>query len=249
MAKLTGKVALITGGTTGIGYATAELFKKEGAQVAITGQNPERVKAAQERLGKEVLAIQSDTSKIQDIETLATKVKERFGRVDILFANAGIGKFVPIEQVTPEHFDELFDTNVRGLFFTIQKILPLMGKNGSIILNASVAGSKGMESTSVYSATKAAVRSLGRTLAAELAPKGIRVNTVSPGPIETPIFGKLGIEKSQIDAMAKEMESMVALKRIGQPEEVATTLLFFASNDSSYVVGAELYVDGGLAAL
>jgi NAD(P)-dependent dehydrogenase (short-subunit alcohol dehydrogenase family) len=249
MSKLTGKVALITGGTTGIGFATAELFKKEGAQVAITGQNPERVKAAQEKLGKDVLAIQSDTSKIQDIENLAAKIKERFGKVDILFANAGIGKFVPIEQVTPEHFDELFDTNVRGLFFTIQKILPLMGKNGSIILNASVAGSKGIESASVYSATKAAVRSLGRTLAAELAPKGIRVNTVSPGPIETPIFGKLGMDKSQVDAWAKEMESMVALKRFGQPHEVATTLLFFASNDSSYVVGTELFVDGGLAAL
>ena len=217
--------------------------------MAITGQNPERVKAAQEKLGKDVLAIQSDTSKIQDIENLAAKIKERFGKVDILFANAGIGKFVPIEQVTPEHFDELFDTNVRGLFFTIQKILPLMGKNGSIILNASVAGSKGIESASVYSATKAAVRSLGRTLAAELAPKGIRVNTVSPGPIETPIFGKLGMDKSQVDAWAKEMESMVALKRFGQPHEVATTLLFFASNDSSYVVGTELFVDGGLAAL
>lgn len=249
MSKLTGKVALITGGTTGIGFATAELFKKEGAQVAITGQNAERVKAAQEKLGKDVLAIQSDTSKIQDIDNLAAKVKERFGKVDVLFANAGIGKFVPIDQVTPEHYDELFNTNVRGLFFTIQKILPLMGKNGSIILNASVAGSKGIESASVYSATKAAVRSLGRTLAAELAPRGIRVNTVSPGPIETPIFGKLGMEKNQVDAWAKEMENMVALKRFGQPEEVATTLLFFASNDSSYVVGTELFVDGGLAAL
>jgi NAD(P)-dependent dehydrogenase (short-subunit alcohol dehydrogenase family) len=249
MSKLAGKVALITGGTTGIGYATAELFKKEGAQVAITGQNAERLKTAQEKLGKDVLAVQSDTSKIKDIENLAAKVKERFGKIDILFANAGIGKFLPLDHVTPEFFDELFDTNVKGLFFTIQKMLPLMSKGGSIILNASVAGSKGMESTSIYSATKAAVRSLGRTLAAELAPKGIRVNTVSPGPIRTPIFGKLGIEPSQMSEMEKEMEEMVALKRIGQPEEVATALLFFASNDSSYVVGTELYVDGGLAAL
>lgn len=249
MSKLSGKVAVITGGTTGIGFATAELFKKEGAQVAITGQNAERVKAAQEKLGKDVLALKSDTSKIKDIEELAAKVKERFGKVDIVFANAGIGKFTPFEQVTPENFDELFGTNVRGLYFTIQKLLPLMGKNGSIILNASVAGSKGIESASVYSATKAAVRSLGRTLARELAPKGIRVNTVSPGPIETPIFEKLGMQRSEIDAWAKEMESMVALKRFGQPEEVASTLLFFASNDSSYVVGTELFVDGGMAEL
>lgn len=249
MSKLSGKVAVITGGTTGIGYATAELFKKEGAQVAITGQNAERVKAAQEKLGKDVLALKSDTSKIKDIEELAAKVKERFGKVDIVFANAGIANFTPFDQVTPENFDELFNINVRGLYFTVQKLLPLMGKNGSIILNASVAGSKGIDSASVYSATKAAVRSLGRTLARELAQKGIRVNTVSPGPIETPIFEKMGMQRSEIDDWAKGVESMVALKRFGQPEEVASTLLFFASSDSSYVVGTELFVDGGMAEL
>jgi len=249
MSKLADKVALITGGTTGIGYATAELFQKEGARVAITGVDAGRVKAAQEKLGKDALCLRSDTSKIKDIEELAAQIKERFGHVDILFANAGIGKFTPFEQVTPELYDELFNVNVRGLYFTIQKILPLIRQGGSIILNASVAGSKGIESSTVYSATKAAVRSLGRTLAAELAPKGIRVNTVSPGPIQTPIFGKLGMEKAQVDAWAKEMESMVALKRFGRPEEVASTLLFFASNDSSYVVGTELFVDGGMAEL
>lgn len=247
MARLDGKIALITGGTTGIGLATAKLFQDEGAQVVITGRNAETLSTAQQELGPKALVIKSDTSKLEDIEKLIGEIKGRFGRIDVLFANAGVAQFAPVEQADENFFDRQFDTNVKGLYFTVQKTIPLVPDGGAILLNASVVSRKGFPGTSVYSATKAAVRSFGRTLAAELAPRRIRVNTISPGPIATPIFGKMGLGEEAAKDFETNMAQSVGLKRIGQADEIARAALFLASDDSSYVVGTELFVDGGLA--
>ena len=249
MAKLTGKIAVITGGTTGIGLATAQLYQQEGATVVVTGRNPATLAAAQETLGPNATVVASDASSLADIDALAALVAEKFGRVDVLFANAGIAQFAPVEGVSEPFYDNQFNLNVKGLFFTVQKLLPLIPQGGAVILNASIVSVKGMGTTSIYAATKAAVRSFGRTLATELAPKGIRVNTISPGPIATPIYDKLGMPKEMLDQFAAGMAQSVALKRFGQPEEIAKVALFFGSDDSSYVTGTELFVDGGLAEL
>lgn len=249
MGKLNGKIALITGGTTGIGLATAKQFQAEGAQVIVTGRNPETLSQAQQELGPQAAVIASDTSKLADIDKLIAEVKARFGHIDVLFANAGIARFATVEESGEDFFDAHFNTNVKGLYFTVQKALPLVPEGGSIILNASVVASKGMASASVYSATKAAVRSFGRSLAAELAPRNIRVNTVSPGPIATPIFGKMGAPAEALDAISKSLADGVALKRLGQADEVARAVVFLGSGESSYVVGAELLVDGGMGGL
>ena len=249
MAKLTGKIAVITGGTTGIGLATAQLYQQEGATVVVTGRNPATLAAAQATLGPNATVIASDASSLADIDALAALVGEKFGRVDVLFANAGIAQFAPVEGVSEPFYDNQFNLNVKGLFFTVQKLLPLIPQGGAVILNASIVSVKGMGTTSIYAATKAAVRSFGRTLATELAPKGIRVNTISPGPIATPIYDKLGMPKEMLDQFAAGMAQSVALKRFGQPEEIAKVALFFGSDDSSYVTGTELFVDGGLAEL
>jgi NAD(P)-dependent dehydrogenase (short-subunit alcohol dehydrogenase family) len=249
MARLKDKVAVITGGTTGIGLATAKLYADEGAKVVITGRNEATLKAAEREVNSGTVVLKSDTSKQEEIGKLAKAVKERFGKVDILFVNAGIAKFAPIDQVNEQFFEDQFAVNVKGAYFTIQSFLPLLAKGSSIILNASVAASKGVENASVYSATKAALRSFGRTLATELAPRGIRVNTISPGPIETPIFDKLGLGKEEIKHVQSEFTQDVAMKRMGRPEEVATAAVFLGSDDSSYMTGTELLVDGGLAAL
>ncbi len=249
MKQLNQKVAVITGGTTGIGLATAKLFIEEGAKVIVTGRTEKTLAEAKEFLGPDADVVKSDTSSIEDTKALFAQIKEKYGRVDVLFANAGVAKFLPFEYVTPEGFDETFNINVKGLFFTVQSALPLIPEGGSVILNASVVASKGFGMTSVYSATKAAVRNFGRTLAAELAPKGIRVNTVSPGPVATPIYNKLGMDSDQQKGFEEQMASSVALKRFGRPEEIATAVLFFATPASSYVTGAELLVDGGLGGL
>jgi NAD(P)-dependent dehydrogenase (short-subunit alcohol dehydrogenase family) len=246
MGKLDGKIALITGGSTGIGLATAKLFQTEGARVIVTGSKPETVAAAQKELGPKALAVVSDTSKLSDISALIETVKSKHGHIDILFANAGVGGFQPIDEVTESSFDRIFDINVKGLFFTIQAALPLIQSGGAILLTSSVAGKKGFSGASIYSATKAAVRSFGRTLAAELAPRGIRVNTLSPGPVDTPIFSKGG---GNVDEMKQQFASMLALKRLGTSEEMARAALYLCSDDSSFVVGAELFADGGLAEL
>lgn len=248
MGRLTGKTALVTGGTTGIGFATARLFQQEGARVAVTGRGEEGLRHAREELGPAALVVKSDAANLKELDALFARLKTELGGLDVLFANAGIGEFAPLEQATEASFDRQFSTNVKGLFFTVQKALPLLRPGASVILNASVAASLGMASTSIYSATKAAVRSLGRTLATELAPKGIRVNTISPGPIRTPIFGKLGMTTDQVDAYQKEMANEVALKRMGNPEEIAETALFLATT-GTYLVGAELIVDGGMTEL
>ena len=247
MGKLQDKVALITGGTTGIGLAAAKLFHAEGARVFVTGRSETGIAQARKELPREVEVLPSDAANLEDVRALASTLKERAGRIDVLFVNAGIARFLPIESVTPQAFDEQFDINVRGAYFTIQQIVPLMTAGGSIVLTTSVAADLGMATTSVYSATKAALSSLARTLANELSPRGIRVNEVSPGPIETPIFGKMGGSAEQVDGMKDMMQSLVPLKRLGSADEVARAALFLASNDSSFLLGAKVRIDGGLA--
>jgi NAD(P)-dependent dehydrogenase (short-subunit alcohol dehydrogenase family) len=247
--RLKGKIALITGGTTGIGFATAELFQKEGAQVIVTGRNPKTVEAAQKALGPGALGVASDASNLADTDALMKMVSEKFGRLDILFANAGVTQFAPVDQVDESFFDRHFDVNVKGLFFTVKKSLGLLSDGGAVLLNASVASRKGFAGASIYSATKAAVRSFGRTLAAELAPRRIRVVTVSPGPVATELFSKLEMPKEAADAIAAGWAAGVALKRMGRPEEIARLALFLASDEASFITGTEVFADGGLAEL
>jgi len=246
MNKLQNKVALITGGTTGIGVATAKLFHAEGAKVFVTGHSRAGIEEARKRLPKDVEVLSSDTANMDDVRALSQTIKAKVGAVDVLFVNAGIARFLPIESVTPQLFDEQFNINVRGAYFTIQQILPLMSAGGSIVLTTSVAADLGLPSTSIYSATKAALSSLARTLANELAGRGIRVNEISPGPIETPIFGKMGMSADQADEMKGMMQSMVPLKRLGSADEVAQAALFLSSADSSFLLGAKVRIDGGL---
>jgi NAD(P)-dependent dehydrogenase (short-subunit alcohol dehydrogenase family) len=246
MKTLEGKVAVITGGSSGIGLATAKLFQEVGAKVAISGRNQQSLDEAVKELGAGVLAVRSDVSKLGDLDVLFDTVTKKLGRIDVLFANAGIARFASVGDVSEEAYDETFDINVKGVFFTIQKGIPFLNDNASIILNTSFVNQAGVPTTSVYAASKAAVRSLARSISAELATRGIRVNVVSPGPISTPIYGKLGLAKEAVDAFAAKIVSEVPLKRFGRPEEVAQTALFLASSASSYVTGVELNVDGGL---
>jgi len=246
MSNLNNKVAVVTGGSSGIGWATAQRFIADGAEVVITGRDQEALDAAVAELGDRATGIRGDVANLEDLDRLFAQVQEQFGRVDVLFANAGIAPFVPFEAVTEEHFDRLFNINVRGLFFTVQKALPLLSEGASVILNASVVAQSGLPNTSIYSATKAAVRSLGRTLAAELSPRGIRVNVVSPGLIETPLVGKLGLSQDEIDAFAEQVVQQTPLGRPGKPEEIAATVAFLASDDASYFTGADLVADGGM---
>ncbi len=245
--KLDGKVAIITGGSSGIGYATAKLFKEEGANVIITGRNQEQLDKASSELG--VTGITSDSSKLEDISNLYEQVKEKMGKIDVLFLNAGIAPFAPLEHVSEEHFDSIMNINVKGLYFGVQKALPFLSDKVSIIFTSSVVNEMGMAGASVYAASKAAVRSLARTMAAELVEKGVRVNVISPGPIETPIFGKIGMSEEQMAGMKEQISQTNPMKRFGKPEEIATAALFLASDDSSYMLGAEIRVDGGMTQL
>lgn len=246
MNRLKDKIALITGGTTGIGAATAKLFQAEGATVIVTGFNPKTLAAARAELpGIEVMA--SDVGDVAATKTLIEAVKEKFGRIDVLFANAGIAQFAPIEAVDETAFDGQFDINVKGAFFVMKYAVPVMPDGASIILTASSSGSQGMSATTVYSATKAAVRSFGRTFAGELAPRKIRVNTISPGPIQTPIFDKTGdMTPDQAKAMIDGIIAQVPLGRVGQADEIAAAALYFASDESAFTTGTELFVDGGM---
>lgn len=249
MKRLNGKVAVITGGNSGIGLATAKDFIAEGASVIITGRNKEAVNKAVNELGNDAYGIVSDTGDITQLNALRAKVFELFPKIDILFINAGIGKFAPIEQVDEDHFDEQFSINVKGAYFTIQQLLPLINDGGSIILNTSISAHIGMANSSVYSATKAALITFARTLSSELLSRRIRVNAISPGPINTPIFGKTGMPADQLEQLAQGIQSQVPLGRFGNPEEIAKVATFFASDDSSFVLGAELIADGGMATL
>lgn len=246
MTNLRDKVAVVTGGSSGIGLATARRFIADGAQVVITGRDQSVLDAAVAEFGYRAMGVRGDVSDLNDLDHLFAEIRDTYGRVDVLFANAGIAPFLPFEAVTAEHFDSLFHTNVRGLFFTVQKALPILSENASVILNASVVAQSGLPNTSVYAATKAAVRSLGRTLAAELSPRGIRVNVVSPGLIETSLWEKVGLSKNEVDAFAAQVVDQTPLRRAGKPQEIAATVAFLASDDASYFTGADLVADGGM---
>jgi NAD(P)-dependent dehydrogenase (short-subunit alcohol dehydrogenase family) len=247
MPKLSGKIALVTGGNSGMGLATAQLFATEGAQVVITGRRQKELDEAAKSIGPAAVAVQGDVSQMADLDRLFATIREKFGKLDVIFANAGLGAVAPLAQVTEGQFDREFAVNVKGLFFTVQKALPLLSDGASVILNSSIAAFKGMEGLSVYSATKAAVRSLARTWTTDLKERKIRVNSISPGPIDTPIFGKMGLSEEQSHGFKQELPSMTPLGRMGSPEEIARTVLFLASDDSSYITGVDLAVDGGMA--
>src|SRR5262245_49546645 len=241
------KVAVITGGSTGIGLATARRFLEEGARVVLTGRTNATLDAAVAELDAHdrVLAVRGDVANLDDLDRLYGAVKQRLGRIDTLFANAGVARFAPMDAVDEALFDLHFGVNVKGLYFSVQKALPLMSRGGTIVLNSSIANASGMANTSVYAATKAAVRSLARTLSSELGPRGIRVNAVSPGPIRTPIFDKLGLAKEAMGAFEERIATRTSLARMGKSEEIAKAVLFLSSDESSYVVGADFVVDGG----
>lgn len=246
MSRLKNKFALITGGNSGIGFATAKEFIEQGAKVIITGRSEAGLAQAKKELNNEVYTILSNASSLSDIRNLAKEVQQITPHLDVVFINAGIGKFAPIEAVTEEHFDEQFNINVKGAYFTIQELLPLINDGGSIILNSSINAHLGMANSSVYSATKAALLTFARSLSAELLPRRIRVNAISPGPVVTPIFGKTGIPADQMDGLKSTIQSKVPIGRFGDAAEIARVATFFASDDSTFVLGTELIADGGI---
>lgn len=245
--KLAGKIALVTGGSSGIGLATAQRFVAEGAFVFITGRRQPELDAAVQELGTQAVGIQGDVSSLADLDRAIATIKAQKGRLDVLFANAGIAEFAPVGAVTEAEYDRQFDINVKGTFFTVQRALPLLADGAAIVLMASVVASKGGESNSVYSATKAAIRSLARTLTSDLKGRRIRVNAVSPGPIETPGLNGMASLTGQAEQFKAHMTSVVPMGRIGEADEIAKAVVFLASDDSSYVTGVELFVDGGMA--
>ncbi len=245
--KLEGKVAVITGGNSGMGLATAKRFVAEGAYVFVTGRRQVELDKAVKEIGKNVTAVQGDVANLKDLDRLYATVKEQKGRIDVLFANAGRGEFAPLGTITEEHFDQTFDVNVKGLLFTVQKALPLFKDGGSIILNASIAGIKGIEAFSVYSASKAAVRSFARSWTNDLKSRKIRVNVISPGPIDTPIIDTVAPTEEERNQFKAGLVAAVPMGRMGTSDEIAGPALFLASDDSSFVTGVELFVDGGMA--
>jgi NAD(P)-dependent dehydrogenase (short-subunit alcohol dehydrogenase family) len=247
MNRLASKVALVTGGNSGIGLATAKRFVDEGAHVFVTGRRSEQLAAAVKAIGKNVTSVQADVSKPADLERLFDQIKEEKGRLDIVFANAGAAKYAPLGEISEELYDSMFDINVKGVLFTVQKALPLLSDGASIILNASIVGSKGLPSNSVYSATKAAVRSFARTWTTDLKRRRIRVNAVSPGSTDTPGFNELLASSPVGDGRRKTIANAVPLGRLAEPDEIARAVVFLASDEASYITGAELFVDGGFA--
>ena len=246
MKRLEGKVAVVTGGNSGIGLASAKRLQEEGARVAIAGRSKKTLDEAVKTIGNGVVAVQADVAKLADVDKLYAEVSKKLGKIDILFVNAGVAKFAPFSETSESLYDENFDINTKGAYFTIQKAIPFLNDGASIILNTSVVDSLGSPNTSAYAATKAALRSFARTAAAELVGRGIRVNTVAPGPIVTPIFGRTGLPQEAIDDFAKDVLTKVPMKRFGQPEEVAGAVAFLASQDASYITGVEINVDGGM---
>jgi len=247
MGKLEGKIALITGGNGGIGLATAKQFVNEGAYVFITGRREPELAAAVKQIGRNVTGVQGDVSNLGDLDRLFAQIKREKGRLDIVFANAGVAKYAPLGSITEDLYDSIFDINVKGLLFTVQKALPLLPDGASIILNASIVASKGFSANSVYSATKAAVRSFARTWTTDLKDRRIRVNAVSPGSIDTPGLSDL-LASSEVGEQRKKMISnTVPLSRFGTADEIAKAIIFLASDEASYITGTELFVDGGIA--
>ena len=244
MTKLSGKVAVVTGGNSGIGYAATKDFIDNGAKVVITGRNAEAVNRAAEELG--AVGIVADQSSLADTDSLVNQVKSQFGKVDILFINAGIVTMAPIEVLTEEQFDNNMDINFKGAFFTLQKFIPILHEGASVINLSSINAYAGMPNTAVYGASKAALNAITRVAALELAPKKIRVNAISPGPVKTPIFGKAGLDESAINEFSSAMQNRVPLKRFGESDDIAKLVTFLASDDASYITGSEYVIDGGV---
>jgi NAD(P)-dependent dehydrogenase (short-subunit alcohol dehydrogenase family) len=244
MKNLENKVAIVTGGNSGIGFATAEELSAQGAKVIVTGRNKESLKQAETELG--VTGIQADQTDLKSIDSLVEQVSAQFGKVDIVFLNAGIAAFAPVESASEEHYDSIMNVNVKGVYFTVQKLLPILNDGGSIIFNTSVNAHLAMPNSSVYAASKAALLSINRVLAVELASRKIRVNAVSPGPVETPLYGKLGLAKEEVEGFGAVLGEKILLKRFAQASEIAKTVGFLASDNASFITGTEIIVDGGL---
>lgn len=247
MAKLAGKIALVTGGTSGIGLATAKAFADEGAHVFVTGRREQELAAAVAAIGMSATGFQGDMAKLDDLDRLYAKIKLDKGRLDIVFANAGMARYAALGDITEKLYDATFGVNVKGVLFTVQKALPLMPDGAAIVLNASIVGSKGLANNSVYSATKAAVRSFARTWTTDLKARRIRVNAISPGSIDTPGFGELIGSSETGQQRLKMLSTVVPMGRLGKPEEIAKAVVFLASDDASFITGIELFVDGGFA--
>lgn len=247
MSKLAGKVALVTGGNGGLGLATAKRFVAEGATVYISGRRQKELDSAVREIGAGVTALQGDISSLADLDRIFATIRERSGRLDILFANAGVGEFVPLGHITEAHFDRIFDINVKGTVFTVQKAIPLMRAGGTIVINGSMVSIKGMSAFSVYAATKAALRSFARTWSVDLKGSGIRINVVSPGTVITPGYKRSGMSDAQIDQIKEGVAATAPLGRVGTEDEIASAVVFLASDESSYVTGTDLFVDGGAA--
>jgi NAD(P)-dependent dehydrogenase (short-subunit alcohol dehydrogenase family) len=243
MSKLDGKTAVVTGGSSGIGYATAKKIRELGAKVIITGRNPEAVEKAAKEIG--AVGLVADQASLGDIDSLVERAREELGGVDVLFINAGVAAFAPVEHLSEEQFDATMDINFKGAFFTLQKFLPILRDGASVINLSSINAYTGMPNTAVYAASKAALNSLTRTAAYELAPRKIRVNAVNPGPTNTAIFGKLGMPDEAVQEFASAMQNRIPLKRFGEPEDVATLVAFLASDEASFITGAEYNIDGG----
>jgi NAD(P)-dependent dehydrogenase (short-subunit alcohol dehydrogenase family) len=247
MGNLDGKIALITGGNSGIGFAAAKRFVAEGVYVFVTGRRKAELEAAVKEIGENAAGIAGDVSNLADLDRLFARIKDQKGRLDVLFANAGIAKYATLGQITEDLYDAIFDINVKGLLFTVQKALPLMPDGSSIILNASIVASKGLSSNSVYSATKAAIRSFARTWTTDLKSRRIRVNAISPGTIDTPGFNDLLASGDAGEQRKKMISTAIPLGRLGKPDEIAAAVVFLASDDASYITGTELFIDGGFA--
>jgi len=245
--RFKGRIAVVLGGNSGIGLASAIEFAREGAQVVITGRNPVTLAAAAEEIGAGTLALQSDISDLSALDIAMARIAEAHGRIDVLFVNAGIGAFAPLEEVTEAYWDTMLDTNLKGPFFAVQKAVPLMGAGGAVVLTASLGHVKGIAGNSVYAAAKAGLRALARNLGAELVGRGIRVNSFSPGPIDTPLFSRSGIPESDMPGFRAFIEGAVPMKRFGTPQEAARAVLFLASDDASFITGIDMFVDGGAA--